>query len=155
MFRQLMILVLVFFLMSVVTAQAADVPFSGWSEAAWTAYGLLDVPGLMLGLGNTIFLLVLIRWHVQDGQFDFRRALIDPATNAISFSRLGQLTALVTSTELMIYEAVKGRLSEWFVLAYLGAWAGVAVFGRWQDSQNAKAGVSVPKHESTEPDPKP
>lgn len=117
-------------------------------------YKLLDVPALMMGIGNLVFLLVLVRWHVQDGPFDFRKALIDPATNAVSFSRLGQLIALVSSTEWGMYEAVKGRLTEWFVLAYLGAWAGVAVYGKWQDSQNARSNVRLPSHDDDR-DPRP
>lgn len=120
-------------------------------------YRIVDLPAVMLGLGNVLFLLVLVRWHVQDGPFDFRKALIDPATNAVSFSRLGQLIALVSSTEWGMYEAMKGRLTEWFVLAYLGAWAGVAVYGKWQDSQNAKDNVRLPSHYDSreERDPRP
>lgn len=120
----------------------------------YALYNYVDFPAFLLGLGNLVFILVLVKWHVQDGKFDFRLALVDPATNAISFSRLGQLTALVASTEWGMYEAVKGRLTEWFVVAYLGAWAGVAVYGKWQDSQNAKSGVTMPKHDE-EKDPKP
>lgn len=110
-------------------------------------YGYIDIPGTMLGISNIIFLLVLWRWHVADGRFDFRTALLDPATREISFSRLGQLTALVASTEWGMYEAVKGRLTEWFVMGYLTAWAGVAIYGKWQDSQNARAGTVMPKNE--------
>jgi hypothetical protein len=76
---------------------------------------------------------------VADGPFDFRRSLLDPTGDSISFSRLGQLVCLVASTEVLFYLAVKGKLAEWFFVGYMAAWAGVAVYGKWQDAQNAKA----------------
>lgn len=109
--------------------------------------GPLDVPAVMMAIGNVAFIFVLIRWHVSDGPFDFRKALLDPATGSISFSRLGQLVALVSSTEWGFYEVVNGRMTQWYLLAYLGAWAGVAVYSKWQDSQNAKGNVQLPKHD--------
>ena len=111
----------------------------------------LDVPALMMGVGNVAFLIVLLKWHVSDGPFDFRKALLDPATGAISFSRLGQLTALVASTEWGFYEVVNGRMTQWYLLAYLGAWAGVAVYSKWQDSQNAKTGTQPTKYDDPRP----
>lgn len=106
-------------------------------------YQAIDLPAVFMGFGNLGFIIVLAKWHVDDGEFDFRRALLDPLTDAISFTRLGQLTALVASTEVMFYLAVKDRLAEWFFLGYMGAWAGVAIYGKWQDSKNVKDGVEL------------
>ena len=115
-------------------------------------YDLVDIPALLMGLANLAFVLVLVQWHVQDGPFDFRRALLDPATGSLSFTRLGQLVCLVSSTEVLFYLAVYHELKEWYLGLYMMAWAGLSVYGKWQDSQNAKNNVSLPKLNE---DPKP
>ena len=73
----------------------------------------LDPTALGLFFASLMFVFILWRWHESDGTFDFREALIDRDSGKISFGRLGNITALFVTSELMIYEAIKGRLSEW------------------------------------------
>lgn len=91
----------------------------------------VDLPALLLFLGNIFFLVVLSKWHVDDGKFDFRTALLDSSSGTISFSRLGNLTALFISTEIILYEAIKGRMSEWLFSGYLLAWTGTYIASKW------------------------
>lgn len=118
-------------------------------------YAFVDIPALMLACGNLGFIIVLIRWHVDDTAFDFRASLLDATTGVISFTRLGQLVALVATTEWGMYEAVKGRLTEWFVLAYLGAWGGLAALNKIQDAKVAAVAPAQPSPKPREEDPKP
>ena len=104
-----------------------------------TDFSLIDIPAVLFGLGNAAFALILLRWHAGDGPFDFRYTLME--RGRISLSRLGQLTALVVSTGVIVHETVKGRLSEWLLLAYMGAWAGTYIAKKFAPS---KAPEDVP-----------
>lgn len=108
-------------------------------------YETVDIPAIFMGIGNIAFVLVMVRWHVENGPFDFRRSLLDSTGTFVSFSRLGQLVCLVASTEVLFYLATKDKLSEGYIGLYMGAWAGTAIYGKWQESKNAKEGVVVTK----------
>lgn len=88
-----------------------------------------DIPAILLGIGNALFIAVLLSWHVKDNEFDFRETLVE--NGKISLSRLGQLTALVVSTGVLVHEVVKGRLTEWLLFGYLTAWCGTYLANKW------------------------
>lgn len=94
---------------------------------------LIDIPAVLFGIGNAAFAFILLRWHHNNGPFDFRTTLME--RNRISLSRLGQLTALVVSTGVIVHETVKGRLTEWLLLAYMGAWAGTYIAKKFAPSK--------------------
>lgn len=92
----------------------------------------VDLPAVLL-LSITFFYFgLLIKWHSANGPFDFRASLFDPPSmGAVSLSRLGQLTALVTSTNLLVYYALLDKLTEWMFALYMAAWAGTYIANKW------------------------
>lgn len=88
-----------------------------------------DIPAILFGIGNALFCAILLKWHTDNSQFDFRTTLLE--RGKISLSRLAQLTALVVSTGIIVHETVKGRLTEWLLLAYMATWAGTYLAKKW------------------------
>jgi hypothetical protein len=89
--------------------------------------GTMDLPMSILLMTMILLVCTLTLWHRADNDFDFRRALLDPETKVISFSRLGHFVCLVASTALLMHEAAKGRLTDWMFMGYMTAWAGTYV----------------------------
>lgn len=84
-----------------------------------------DLPAILLVFCTMVYVMLLLKWHATKGPFDLRTSLLDPPpSGAASLSRLGQLTALVVSTELLLYFASMGKLQEWMYAAYMTVWAG-------------------------------
>lgn len=98
---------------------------------------MVDIPATLLCLGLSIYVLVLAKWHVSTGAFDFRATLLDPPTpGSVSLSRMGQLTALVTSTSILVFVTIKnGTLPEWMFAAYMAAWAGTYIAAKFAPKQ--------------------
>lgn len=95
-------------------------------------YAEINIPAIILGIGMIAYVLVLLKWHVHNGPFDFRASLLEPPTpGSVSLSRLAQLTALVTSTGILIYYTVRGNVSEWMYLGYMTAWAGTYIAAKY------------------------
>ncbi len=85
-----------------------------------------DAPALAMLIGIVVFVGVLLSWHLtNDKRFDFRETLVE--NDRISLSRLGQLTALVVSSPVLLYVTGTGKLSEWLFVGYMGAWAGTYI----------------------------
>lgn len=99
----------------------------------------LDYPGLFLFFVGFVFVIVLAKWQQDNSKFDFRIALLDPETDRVSFSRLGNLVCLVTTTGILCYEAAKGHLTEWLFAAYLTAWCGTYVGAKFLAKPQAPA----------------
>lgn len=87
----------------------------------------IDIPTVILFSTIGFLVAVMISWHRDNSEFDFRKALIDPNTRNISFSRLGHFVCLTVSTGILLHETAKGRLNEWLFVAYMTAWAGAFV----------------------------
>jgi hypothetical protein len=95
-----------------------------------------NIPAFLFGVGMVLFLLVLARWHSDDSKFDFRESLLDPQNNdRVSLSRLGQITALFTSTGVVTFYAINKDLSEWMFGLYMTAWAGTYLATKWSPKQ--------------------
>lgn len=99
----------------------------------------LNYPGFFLFMMGFIFITVLAKWHADGSKFDFRAALLDPETDRVSFSRLGNLVCLVTTTGILCYETVRGSLTEWLFAAYLTAWCGTYVSAKFLAKPSAPA----------------
>lgn len=95
----------------------------------------LNIPAVLFGLGNAGFVTVLLLWHHGDNKFDFRETLIE--NGKISLSRLGQLTALVISTEVIVYQTIKGQLTEWLFTGYIVTWAGTYIANKFSPKDKA------------------
>lgn len=102
-----------------------------------------DLPGILLLISSAIVLLVLVTWHVGDSTFDMRHVLIDENTRRVSLHKLGQFIALSTSTTILWYETMHGRLTEWLFTGYMMAWAGASLIKRWLDSKPAPSGPAA------------
>lgn len=104
-----------------------------------------DIPAIVLCATTAFYVLVLIRWHMSEKVFDFRTALFDtPVPGSVSLSRLGQLTALYVSTEILIYVTIRdGKPPEWMFAAYMTIWAGAYIASKF--SPKTLATPDVPK----------
>ena len=102
----------------------------------WEIIKTADVPGVLVGLGILCYVLILLKWHsTDDTTFDFRKALIDPPEpGSVSLSRLGQLTALVVSSAVLLYFTIKSQVQEWMFAAYMVAWAGTYIAAKFAPS---------------------
>lgn len=78
--------------------------------------------GIIFYVVGIALIAVLVKWHTDDGPFDFRNALLDTKTKQVSFAKLGNFICLVISTVIVCYETVNGRLSDWLFGAYMIAW---------------------------------
>ena len=118
-------------------------------------YEVLDIPLVILGLANLVLILVLLKWHLGNNrEFDFRRALIDPATKAVSFTRLGIFVALWASTEWGMYLIAVDKFSEWFYGGYMTAWVAYGIMSKNADAKMVIAGAKKPGFDDME-DPRP
>lgn len=112
-------------------------------------YAHIDIPSTTLVFTMVVYVLILAKWHMSKGTFDFKLALLDPPhPDGASLSRLGQLTALVVSTAIIIYFAVLGKLQEWLFGLYIGTWAGTYLATKWSPKsvQQAKESVGEDKN---------
>ena len=103
----------------------------------------IDIPGVLVGIGIFCYVMILLKWHSSSGNFDFRKALIDPPEpGSVSLSRLGQLTALVVSSSVLLYFTMKGTVQEWMFAAYMVAWAGTYIAAKYAPSSRTGVGQS-------------
>ncbi len=106
-----------------------------------------DLPGILMLISSMIVLVVLVSWHVGESAFDMRHVLIDINTQRVSLHKLGQFIALSTSTTILWYETMHGRLTEWLFTGYMMAWAGASLIKRWLDSKPAANANANPTEE--------
>ena len=99
----------------------------------------VDFPNTILMVSMAMLVLVLVSWHRDNTAFDFRKALLDPATSAISFSRLGHFVALIVSTAVLLHQTARGTLTDWLFLGYMTAWATVFAVSKNIDYKKAAA----------------
>jgi len=71
--------------------------------------------------------LVLVVW-VRPQSFQF---LLDKGNAYPSLGRLGQFTAMVVSTWVMVTMTLRDGLAEWLFLGYMLAWAGAQFGSLW------------------------
>ena len=103
-----------------------------------------DLPSVILMVSMSLLVVVLAKWHSDNTEFDFRKALIDPSTSVISFGRLGHFVCLVTSTAVLLHQTAKDSLNDWLFIGYMAAWAGTFVASKALDIK-ATSGVAQEK----------
>jgi hypothetical protein len=97
----------------------------------------LDVPSTFVFMWLLGLTYLLMLWHTSKGPFDFRRALLDPYTREVSFSKLGQFVSLGVSTAIIVHQTVKGLLTEWLFIGYMSVWAGAFVASKFADMKQS------------------
>jgi len=63
----------------------------------------------------------------KDDDFDLRDLVRDSRSGRVSLFKVGQLVALASSTWLLIYEALHGRMTDWMFTGYMVSWAGANI----------------------------
>lgn len=92
---------------------------------------------------------IWILWRAQSAEHnpvDFATMLVDQKDGSTSLRKVGELVALLTTTWIILYMAVKGDLTETFYVAYLGVWVSRTVLG-------VLAGAKASAMESANPPP--
>ena len=84
----------------------------------------INMSEFTLAFGFSIIAILFIVWQLSDKRFDLREVLIDGGSGRVSLYKLGQVTALLVSTWILIFETKTGRLNEWLFTMYMFAWAG-------------------------------
>jgi hypothetical protein len=77
-----------------------------------------------LAFGIAVMAIILIIWQLSDKRFDLREVLIDGGSGRVSLYKVGQFTALLVSTWILMFETEAGRMNEWLFTMYMFAWAG-------------------------------
>lgn len=80
-----------------------------------------------LGIGAFIILYMI---QAKRDNFDLR-ALISDDKRQPSIHKLGQLTALVMSTWMLVYLAVHDRMTPEYFITYMGIWTAAQTADRW------------------------
>ena len=92
----------------------------------------MDLDTLILALASFMFVVILWLWHTDHmTKFDLTQVLVDSKTGKTSLMKMGQFTALLVSTWVLIHETRASRLSEWLFLSYMGVWGGVNIANKW------------------------
>lgn len=91
------------------------------------AHNIMVVVLILVGL---CFAYMLIRLHRSGGDNNLKSVISD-TDGKPSIHKIGQLTALVLSTWLMIYLALHGQMSIEYFGSYMGVWAAAQVADKW------------------------
>jgi hypothetical protein len=83
-----------------------------------------NADSVALVVGVLAALVLLVVWQLSDKRFDLREVLIDGGSGRVSLYKVGQMTALLISTWILIHETREGRMNEYLFTMYMFAWAG-------------------------------
>jgi hypothetical protein len=88
-----------------------------------------------------LFIAVLtlaILWWLQrtKDNFDLRWVIVDEQTKQPSIHKIGQLTALIMSTWLLVYLALQGRMDGTYFGTYMAIWAGAQVANKYLSTRD-------------------
>lgn len=80
-----------------------------------------------------VLIAIIILWAIQrtKDNFDLRALITDEQTKQPSIHKLGQLTALVMSTWLLVYLALQNRMDSVYFTTYMGIWAAAQAINQW------------------------
>lgn len=70
--------------------------------------------------------------HSKGSKFSLDDAFMD-ASGKTSLGRISTFAALAVSTWGFVFLTLEGKLSEWFMTAYLAAWVGNGIGHKWLD----------------------
>ena len=85
---------------------------------------------IVLGAICLIAILVLLKVQFARDNFDLRSVISDDKGQP-DIHKIGQLTALVFSTWLLIYLALHGTMNEGYFGTYMGIWAAAQAADKW------------------------
>jgi hypothetical protein len=89
---------------------------------------ILNLDTLALIGGTAVIAAALVYWHLsKETDFDLRWVLVDTSTGKVSLYKVGQATALMVSTWVLVHETRAGTLSEWLFAAYMFVWTGANI----------------------------
>lgn len=123
-------------------ATTPPVPMS-WLAATAEFLGLIDWAAWLfvaLVCAGVVFMVRMDR----DTKLDFRLVQFISVDGQANSWALARVTGLLTTTWMVWYETLHGRLSEWLVLAYLGTVFAASV---WNSSTAAKERVAKARAE--------
>jgi hypothetical protein len=93
-----------------------------------------DPMGLILLIVIMLFAYMLLRLHRSGGDSNLKSVISD-VDGKPSIHKIGQLTALVLSTWLLVYLALQGQMNIEYFGSYMGVWAGAQIADKWMDGR--------------------
>jgi len=82
---------------------------------------------------------VLVLWQRDRASaFNLQDLLLDHKNGKASLQKTGQLVAMLVSTWVLVHETRAQRLTEWLFMAYMFAWAGSNLAGKWLETRKPK-----------------
>lgn len=104
--------------------------------------GVIITGMIMVAAG--VWLLVRAQFS-RSNPIDFGTMLIDQKDGTTSLRKVGELVALLTTTWVVLYLAVKSDLTDTIFFAYVGAWVSRTVLGVLAGAKaSAMTGESAP-----------
>jgi len=97
---------------------------------------IVQNPMAFVLLAIVVIALILL-WVVQrtKDNLDLRSLIVDEQTKQPSIHKLGQLTALVMSTWLLVYLALQNRMDSVYFTTYMGIWTAAQAINQWTTSR--------------------
>jgi hypothetical protein len=106
-----------------------------------------------------IILALLMLWilwslqHTKDN-FDLRWVIVDEQTKQPSLHKIGQLTALIMSTWLLVYLALQGKMDATYFGTYMAVWAGAESVNRYLSTRDKTQDPNAPSDPTSGGEPK-
>lgn len=115
---------------------------------------MIDVPGYLFVVLVAAGIAFLVRMD-RNPCLDFRLVqFVSDARGQANSWALSRVTGLITSTWAVWYETMHGRLSEWLVLAYLGAVFAASVWNAATVARERTAALTKDRPVSESPETK-
>ncbi len=89
---------------------------------------------VMALLAVLAFILTWKATHDAKSEFDFTDAFLDERGKT-SHARIAYFVALACSTWAFVFLVLNDKLSEWYMVAYMGAWVAGAIGNKWLDKK--------------------
>ena len=90
--------------------------------------------GVIMALLVILALIMAYRATHSTSKFSFEDAFLDEAGKT-SHARIAYFVALVVSTWAFAYLTMQDKLTEWFFVAYMGAWVVGGVGNKWLEKK--------------------
>lgn len=94
----------------------------------------INLETVTLYIGAFIAFYILAQWHFsKDNTFDLKSSISDEGK--FSLSKFGQLTALVLSSWVLVYQTRHNALTEWLFMSYISTWAVANGFSKYLETK--------------------
>jgi hypothetical protein len=103
-----------------------------------TTLNFLSTNYMALALLVIAFLVLIVLWLVQrrKDNFDLRWVIADEQTKQPSIHKVGQLTALIMSTWLLVYLTLHDKMDGTYFTTYMAIWAGAQVANKYLSTRD-------------------